>query len=156
TILPAIHFIYDVASNPEMREKMHKEQQKVLAQHGTAFIKEALQDMTYLDACLRETLRLNTNAVTIYRKTARDMTFSNGVCIPAGRLCFLNMRAVNRSSGAYNSASGHTPDSKVKKAVEPDFGYVTFGAGRKACPGRFFAVGMLKSLIAWLLRSYDF
>ncbi|KAF5345743.1 hypothetical protein D9758_011873 [Tetrapyrgos nigripes] len=39
--------------------------------------------------------------------------------------------------------------------VTPNAEYIFFGAGRHACPGRFFAVNELKILVAHTLMTYD-
>ncbi|RKP08723.1 cytochrome P450 [Thamnocephalis sphaerospora] len=158
--LPATNFLYDIASHPKVREKIYQEQQQIIARHGTAFSKEALRDMTYLDACLRETLRLHADAVIVARTAMRDVTLSNGTCIPKGRFCFMHVRAFNRAPKFHKNADEYLPDRTAdlpsQRAVTRSPGYVTFGLGRRACPGRFLAVDMLKSLAAWLLRNYDF
>ncbi|KAF7352017.1 hypothetical protein MVEN_01163900 [Mycena venus] len=39
--------------------------------------------------------------------------------------------------------------------VVPDVKYLSFGLGRHACPGRFFAVNELKLMLAHILENYD-
>ncbi|KAF8964278.1 cytochrome P450 [Flammula alnicola] len=39
--------------------------------------------------------------------------------------------------------------------VSLSYNYVTFGTGRHACPGRFFAVNELKAMLAHVLLTYD-
>ncbi|RKP05527.1 cytochrome P450 [Thamnocephalis sphaerospora] len=160
TTFHCTHFIYDVAAHADLRAKMYEEQQQVIAKHGTAFSKEALRDMTYMEACLRETLRLNVNGPGTTRMARSDHTFSNGISIPAGRVCLVHTRAVNRDPDIYKAAEEYLPERAADQSnphaatVMP--GYVTFGMGPSACPARFFAVNELKMLMSCLLRRYDF
>ncbi|EEB93346.1 hypothetical protein MPER_08007, partial [Moniliophthora perniciosa FA553] len=39
--------------------------------------------------------------------------------------------------------------------ISPNTEYLLFGAGRHACPGRFFAVNELKLLLSHVLVNYD-
>jgi len=39
--------------------------------------------------------------------------------------------------------------------VTPRLDYILFGIGRPACPGRFFAVNELKTLLSHVLMNYD-
>ncbi|RKP05483.1 cytochrome P450 [Thamnocephalis sphaerospora] len=154
------HFMYDVAAHPEVRERMYEEQQRIIAKYGTAFSKEALRDMSYMESCLRETLRLNTHAIGTFRKMMTGFTFSNGLSVPAGRLCLVHTRAVNRNDKVYENANEYIPervaDPTNPRAATSVSGYVTFGMGEFGCPGRHFAVGQLKALMAVLIRRYDF
>ncbi|RKP04569.1 cytochrome P450, partial [Thamnocephalis sphaerospora] len=153
--------LYDIAGNAEMRANLYQEQQDIIAQHGTDFTKEALQDMTFLEACLRETLRVHTNFTFSFRVAMRDVTFSNGKHIPAGRNCIVHTRSENRQPDVHTDAEVYMPERAIGPtgqhlATTPGPGYITFGMGRKICPGRFFAVGMLKVLASMLVRDYDF
>ncbi|RKP07147.1 cytochrome P450 [Thamnocephalis sphaerospora] len=154
------HFLYDIAGRPEMRAKLYEEQQQIVAKHGTAFTKEALQDMTYMDACLRETLRLHTGATNAARMSLREVTFANGMSIPAGRLCLVHTWAANRRSDYHGAADDYMPERTAGQpgvcASTTGPSYTTFGMGRTPCPGRFFAISEIKSLAAWLLRRYEF
>ncbi|RKP07144.1 cytochrome P450 [Thamnocephalis sphaerospora] len=160
TLFHTTHFFYDIAGLPGMRARMYEEQQQIIAKHGTDFTKEALQDMTYMDACLRETLRLHTNATSTVRMAMREVTFANGLSIPARRLCFVHSRAANRCANTYEAADDYLPErisaTPGMRASTTGPGYVTFGMGRTACPGRVFIVSVIKSLAAWTLRHYDF
>ena len=47
-------------------------------------------------------------------------------------------------------------DQSIKLGmVTPTLDYLSFGHGRHACPGRFFAVNELKIAMAHLLLTYD-
>ncbi|EEB89777.1 hypothetical protein MPER_12094 [Moniliophthora perniciosa FA553] len=39
--------------------------------------------------------------------------------------------------------------------ANPEVNYLTFGVGKQACPGRFFAVHQLKFLLSYTLLYYD-
>ncbi|RKP04969.1 cytochrome P450 [Thamnocephalis sphaerospora] len=155
----ALHFLYDVAGRPEIRARLYREQQKVVAKHGTAFTIEALSDMQYMDACMRETLRMHVHALGTVRKARRMHTFSNGLSVPAGRRCMLHTQATNFNPEVYDSPSEYMPDRHLGKpgvhstAIGP--AYLIFGLGRHACPGRYYATAQMKMFVAWLLRRYD-
>jgi cytochrome P450 len=46
-------------------------------------------------------------------------------------------------------------ESIKHQSVSPDLNFVSFGTGRHACPGRFFAVYEIKALVAHVLMTYD-
>ncbi|RKP04754.1 cytochrome P450 [Thamnocephalis sphaerospora] len=154
------HFVYNMAGYPNVRARLYEEQQQVIAKHGTAFSTEALEDMKYMDACLRETLRANTHPLGTARKAMQDHTFSNGLSIPAGRKCMIHTYVVNRNADVYDNADEYNPDRIAGQprthstSLGPD--YVTFGLGRHACPGRHFLSAQMKMFMSVILRRYDF
>lgn len=46
-------------------------------------------------------------------------------------------------------------DALKHQAVNTSKEYLTFGLGKHACPGRFFAVNELKSMMAYIVMHYD-
>jgi cytochrome P450 len=161
TIHHCTHFVYEIAARPELRQQILKEQQQMIAQHGPAFTKETMRDMVYLDACLHESLRLNVSAIGTFRKALCNVEFSNGMCIPDGRICFVNTHEVNCQETVYeNTASEFMPerwmDNPSIRSYSTSSTFSTFGYGKHACPGRVFATSQLKVMMAWLIRNYDF
>ncbi|RKP09838.1 cytochrome P450, partial [Thamnocephalis sphaerospora] len=114
----------------------------------------------YLEACLRESLRLNTIPLALFRQAVQNVTFANGITIPAGRVCLFNMHAMNHNASVYKDAQAYLPDRSMDqpnlRATTTSPSYVTFGLGRSSCPGRFLAVAEMMAFAAWLLRRYDF
>jgi cytochrome P450 len=160
TVHHAVHFVYDIASYPLVRKRIFEEQQQIIARYGTVFSKEAVQDMVYLDACLHESLRLNVSIIATFRKALCDTEFSNGMQIPKGRICFINANQVNCEDSTYqNTGNEYLPERWLATpnvhsySVSPSFS--TFGYGRHACPGRYYAASQLKTMMAWLVRSFD-
>ncbi|RKP09820.1 cytochrome P450 [Thamnocephalis sphaerospora] len=155
-----LHLVYDIAGHEHIRARLHQEQQQAVAKHGDKITREALSDMTYLDACLRESLRLNSAPIAMFRIAMQDVTFSNGISIPAGRTCFSYTRAANRNPGVYQSADEYLPERAADRpnlrATTTGPSYLALGLGRKSCPGRFIVAAKAMSIAAWLLRRYDF
>ncbi|GAW17465.1 hypothetical protein ANO14919_069220 [Xylariales sp. No.14919] len=52
-------------------------------------------------------------------------------------------------------APGSTPHEGQLDAAKPTTTYLTFGYGRHSCPGRWFAVLMLKMITAYIVLNYD-
>lgn len=107
------------------------------------------------------------------RKVLKPLTLSDGLNIPAGvtieiptvgivsdpdivpdagqfdpwRYC--NLREKARQEGSIQGAAQHQLASVTQDNL-------TFGYGRHACPGRFFAANEIKIIVANALLTYDF
>jgi hypothetical protein len=110
--------------------------------------------------------------VILEGKAVRDIKFSNGLSIKSGSYLSIPGGAILESNGAstsppsgnsiptteYNAFRFSDPDSaksntNLATSISP--GNITFGHGRMSCPGRYFAVYLIKALVVDLLTRYD-
>lgn len=110
---------------------------------------------------------------SFHRKVLRSFTLSNGQVMPAGMLIELPAIGIYNDDALFpdhdnfdalrfwklRQANGNC-DSKIDKTASAQAVCVrptnlTFGYGRHACPGRFFAVSEIKILLAVILVNYD-
>ncbi|KAF5571515.1 cycloheximide-inducible CIP70 (cytochrome P450 family) [Fusarium phyllophilum] len=106
------------------------------------------------------------------RKVLKPFTLSNGQVIPAGVTIEIPAVAVSSDSNVFPHAEKFDPlrfyrlrteakdGGSVEKAANNQFVSVnqsslTFGYGRHACPGRFFAANEIKMILAHALLQYD-
>lgn len=108
---------------------------------------------------------------TFNRKVMRDFTLSNGQRIPAGTLIETMSHAVYQDSQIYSGPSpadvfdgfrayklrkaGGARENARNQFVTTNEENLMFGYGPHACPGRFFAAGEIKMLVARFLLDYD-
>ncbi|KAF5024477.1 hypothetical protein F66182_3417 [Fusarium sp. NRRL 66182] len=107
------------------------------------------------------------------RKVLKPFTLSNGQAIPTGVIIEIPAVGVNADSDVFPDADKFDPlrfyrirtqakeDGSAEKAANNQFVSVnqdslTFGYGRHACPGRFFAANEIKMILAQALLRYDF
>ncbi|KAK2061272.1 cytochrome P450, partial [Colletotrichum caudatum] len=137
----------------------------------------ALQNMKKLDSFLKETMRLSPiSEATFQRKVLKSMKPPNGQTIPEGMSNEIPSGGVNcdperfpdpetfdalrfykvREAKAH-AASGTQAADVVMQSQFVSVGttHLTFGYGKHACPGRFFAVSEIKIIMARLLCHYD-
>jgi cytochrome P450 len=108
------------------------------------------------------------------RLSQKPHTFSDGTHVPAGVLIGASAWTRHMDESAYtnadtfapfrfehppNTAGGDDDDAKAprprRQFTTTDLQYLTFGHGRHACPGRFFAGNELKAMFVHVLRTYD-
>uniref|UniRef100_A0A8D3CKL0 Lanosterol 14-alpha demethylase n=1 Tax=Scophthalmus maximus TaxID=52904 RepID=A0A8D3CKL0_SCOMX len=112
-----------------LQERCYAEQKAVCGENLPPLDYDQLKDLSLLERCLKETLRLRPPIMTMMRM-ARSPQTAAGYTIPR----YLND----------NPAAGEK------------FAYVPFGAGRHRCIGENFAYVQIKTIWSTLLRMYDF
>ncbi|CAG8647832.1 16054_t:CDS:2, partial [Cetraspora pellucida] len=97
--------------------------------------------------------------------TKDSFTFSNGATIPKGRDVFIMQKDSAFSNKFYGETAHefqpkrhlishsngnvvHSPATKVDRSLS------TFGGGKHACPGRFFAVNEIKICLHKMILKY--
>ncbi|KAF4509818.1 hypothetical protein G6O67_001762 [Ophiocordyceps sinensis] len=174
TTLTATNFFYDVASLPDFAAQVCDEIREALASNGGAFTSNALQSMKMLDSALKETLRVHPPGLASFqRKVLQSFTLSNRQVVPAGVMIEIPTVAINSDTAVFPDADRFDPlrfyklrkqareEGSVEAAALNQFvsisqSSLTFGYGRHACPGRFFAANEMKMIVAHALLKYDF
>ena len=120
---------------------------------------------THINSSNRDLLYLET--VSLSRKVLTDLTLSDGTFLPRGTYVVANVVGMHTDPAYYPSPTkfdpfrfadlrSSSPDEANKhQMVNTSAEYLSFGHGRHACPGRYFAVNELKALMCWLLMNYD-
>jgi len=142
----------------------------VVAEEG--WTKAGMDKMLKLDSFLRETQRLEgTTILSLNRLALSPFTFSNGMTVPAGTYIAVPMSAAHRDERIHAHADefdgfrftklreseGDAPTSRHHgHMVSTSTEQLSFGLGRHACPGRFFAANEVKALFAHILVTYEF
>ncbi|KAJ7760790.1 cytochrome P450 [Mycena olivaceomarginata] len=139
-----LHALYTLAANLQYVQPLREEIESVLRTEGWS--KAGIQKLVKLDSFLKESARfVPGGAVAVLRQVMKDFTFSDGTTVPAG--------GHHDEVGLVHSKAG---EGIKHQMVTPTPDYLSFGLGRHACPGRFFAVNEQKMLLAHILVTYDF
>jgi len=106
-------------------------------------------------------------AFSVSQRTAvNDYTFSDGTLIPRGTMVAVALDNVNLNEKNYPDPLTFDPWRFVKLKEQDTTGKrfdivttgldsLSFGYGRHACPGRYFAACELKLMFAHLVMNYD-
>ncbi|KAI6124825.1 cytochrome P450 [Pisolithus croceorrhizus] len=154
---PAVHTfcqaLLNLAENPQYAQVLRDEVEEVVSKHG--WTKEALSKMQKVDGFFKETQRFEGMSVLgLTRIAMNDFTLADGTFIPQGTILAF---PVPNAFEPFRFADKRNKESKGSKhqmvALTPDV--LSFGLGTRACPGRFFAATVLKTMLAHIVVSYD-
>ncbi|KAF8270428.1 cytochrome P450 [Lactarius quietus] len=158
--------LYHLLSNPEYIEPLRRDVETAVAEEG--WTKAGMDKMLKIDSFLRESQRIYAlGIVGMSRLALRPFTFSNGVTVPAGTLISAPVNAIHADGEIYPNPEEFDGFRFAKlreqdgvpvvgqQSMSTSADYLTFGYGRHACPGRFFAANEVKALLAHILVTYD-
>lgn len=124
----------------------------------------SLQDLStlvYLEATIRENLRLNPAIPVTTRAAITDVVLSDGTLVPKGTRAVLSFYAAMRSKAVWgDDALEFKPDRWIDpstgllKPICP-FKFPAFLAGPRACLGKKLAMVELKMMLAVVLTRFD-
>ncbi|KAJ6472648.1 cytochrome P450 [Mycena vulgaris] len=161
-----LHALYNLAARLEYVEPLREEIKAVIKAEGWS--KAAILKMVLLDSFLKESARfVPGGAVMCTREALKPFTFSDGTTLPAGTLAAVGVLAEHHEQNNYANGDTFDPfrfarmrddagEGNKHQMVTPSLDFLTFGLGRTACPGRFFAVNEQKLMMAHIIVTYDF
>ncbi|CAN1767452.1 Xanthotoxin 5-hydroxylase CYP82C4 [Linum perenne] len=113
-----------------------------------------LENLTYLHAVIRETLRMNpAGPISVPRVASEDITI-RGYHVPKGTRFFANFWKLHRNPEIFTEPNEFRPERFHDKGR--DFEYLPFGTGRRSCPGMNFGMEVVQLTAARLLQAFDF
>jgi ent-kaurene oxidase len=169
--ITAIHAVYDLCGHPELMDELRDEAVQELGAHG--WTDGALLRLRKMESFLKESGRHNSaGIVSFQRLVIAPIRLSNGYTIQPGTHICAASDARSRDPALYEEPLAFRPlrfysppGTRSDDAGEIDaanlFSSVAagdswFGAGRQACPGRWYASAQIKLVLCILLIDYEF
>ncbi|XP_074055589.1 cytochrome P450 3A4-like [Macrotis lagotis] len=147
---------YNLATHPEIQEKLQKEIDEVLTTKESVTY-DALVQMEYLDMVISENLRLFPIAGRIER-VAKKTVEINGLTIPKGTVVMAPPFVLHRNPEYWPEPEEFHPErfSKENKESINPYMYLPFGVGPRNCIGMRFALMSMKVATSQLLQKFSF
>ncbi|KAG2319403.1 hypothetical protein Bca4012_054350 [Brassica carinata] len=121
-----------------------------------------LKDLVYLQAIVKETLRLYPPIPLIaYREVTEAFDIANGrFHVPSGTQLLVNAWKIHRDPSLWSNSVSFEPERFLTINREIDVGgqsykLLPFGLGRKACPAIPLGMRMVQYILARVLQSFD-
>jgi cytochrome P450 len=149
--------------HPDAWNKLKQEQQDMIAKVGKGMSKKDLDEQCpWLDAVIRETLRLRPVPSTEVRQTKSSIVME-GQQIPKDWMVLLNVRQTHENDpktvlpdGSHMDIKlGFKPERWLDEKTKPDQ-WIPFGEGARRCMGERLAMTEMKVFLATLARRVDF
>ncbi|KAK8092856.1 cytochrome P450 [Apiospora kogelbergensis] len=166
--ITTIHALYDICANAEFKEELRAEAVEEMGKNGWSY--KSMLRLHKMDSFLRESGRVNSaGVVSFQRLTLAPIRLSNGFLVPAGTHICAASDARSRDPMLYKSPTEfqplrfYTPPTVTEYEPSGNTLFTSvargdswFGAGRQACPGRWYASAQIKLVLCLLLIDYEF
>ncbi|KAJ9692887.1 hypothetical protein PVL29_011811 [Vitis rotundifolia] len=119
-----------------------------------------IPNLLYLQAFIKETLRLYTAVPLSVPHEAMEDCHVAGYHIPKGTRLFVNAWKLHRDPSVWSDPEDFQPEKFLTTHADLDvlgqhFELIPFGSGRRSCPGITMALKLLPLVIGRLLQGFD-
>lgn len=145
---------YALATNPEVRGRLHEELDRVLGRRSPTV--EDLRQLPYTLQVVKEVLRLYP-AVTVYARDAVAADQIGGYEVPAGTSVLLWSYYTHRHPDFWDEPESFDPDrwTREREAARHHHAYHPFAAGPRICLGNNFSLLESHLLLAILASRFE-
>uniref|UniRef100_A0A1W7RAQ8 Putative cytochrome P450 301a1, mitochondrial n=1 Tax=Hadrurus spadix TaxID=141984 RepID=A0A1W7RAQ8_9SCOR len=145
--------IYYLAKNPTAQEKAYTEVSKILSK-GEPITSKIMNELHYLKACIKESMRIMPIASGTVRALDRDIVLS-GYRIPAGVVIMFQNFTACRQEKYFPQADKYLPERWLtdEKDHHP-FLFLPFGFGRRMCIGRRIAEQEMMLILTKIIQNF--
>ncbi|XP_027367110.1 geraniol 8-hydroxylase-like [Abrus precatorius] len=147
----------ELIHNPEAMAKAKKELEETVG-IGNPVEESDIGRLPYLQAVIKESLRLHPPAPLLLPRRAKIDVQVCGYTIPKGSQVLINEWAIGRNPNIWDNAHVFSPERFLGSDIDVkghNFQLTPFGSGRRICPGSPLAIRMLHLMLGSLINSFD-
>ncbi|KAF8774901.1 hypothetical protein HU200_005185 [Digitaria exilis] len=159
----ALEYVFvELVRNPRVMAKLRAEVMSIVPKGREMVMEEDLNDMAYLKAVVKETLRYHIPAPFLIPHVSMADCEVEGYMIPAGTRVMLNVWALAMDPNVWEKPEEFMPERFMEGGSAAamdfrgnDFSFLPFGSGRRMCAGINFAMPMIELMIANLVYHFN-
>ncbi|XP_013185000.2 cytochrome P450 4C1 [Amyelois transitella] len=144
-----------IGSYPEVQKRIFEELHDVFGNSDRDVEKHDLSKLVYLEAVLKESMRLYTIVPVVARRLNCNVKLKN-YTLAAGRTCFMFLFGIHRHPIWGEDGDKFKPERWLDPATLPDNpnAFAGFSIGRRMCIGKSYAYMSMKTTLAHVMRHY--
>lgn len=146
----------EMVKKPEILGTATEELDRVVG-HSRLVTEGDIPNLPYIEAIVKETMRLHPVAPLLMPRQSRKDTSLFGYDIPTGTRVLVNVWAIGRDPAVWDAPKEFRPDRFLGSRMDvrgQDFELLPFGSGRRMCPGLNLGLTMVQLNLANLLHSF--
>lgn len=137
----------------DKQEILRDEIRKILPDKSSSLTVENLENIPYLKACVKESIRIYPAGSGTARRTDHDLEI-DGYKIPKGVDFVINTEALMCDSKYFSEADKFLPERWLNDAPTHPFVYLPFGYGPRLCIGKKITDFILEIGLIEVLRNF--
>ncbi|XP_034833653.1 cytochrome P450 4C1-like isoform X1 [Maniola hyperantus] len=154
TTATALQFAFMLLANhPDDQDKIVEEYSKLFGSSNQRLTLNDLSKMKYLEACIKESLRLYPPVYFIERKSNKPLKLRNIETTSHTKFTIM-IFDLHRRSDQFIEPLEFRPERFLKEPTWHPFAYLPFSAGKRNCIGQKFAMMEMKLAISAVLSKY--
>ncbi|XP_020238203.1 cytochrome P450 93A3 [Cajanus cajan] len=150
----------ELINHPNIMLKARQEIDSVVG--NTRLVEESdIPNLPYVQSIVKETMRLHPTGPLIGRQTTENCNI-NGYDIPARASVFVNIWAIGRDPNHWESPLEFKPERFLDEEGQSpldlkgqNFELLSFGAGRRSCPGASLALQIIPTTLAGMIQCFE-
>ncbi|KAL7946065.1 cytochrome P450 family protein [Trichoderma barbatum] len=156
--LALTYILWDLARHPEWQDQIRTELLTLpLKEDGLPGF-DGIMSAQNLDACIRESNRLNPLSSGRAERVVPTTKAYNGVVLPAGTVVSTSTLAIHHRPDVFRFPHAYMPDRWLE-ADEANLrtmgsSFIPFGYGARLCLGKAFAMAEIKLLVAGIVMEF--
>ncbi|XP_039814885.1 trimethyltridecatetraene synthase-like isoform X2 [Panicum virgatum] len=149
----------ELLRKPEVLAKVTEELDRVVGR-GRLVGEGDIPSLPYLDAVVKETMRLHPVAPLLIPRVSREDTAVAGYDIPRGTRVLVNVWAIGRDPAVWGDAAEEFRPERFVGGEEAadvkgqDLRLLPFGSGRRMCPAHGLGLRMVQLVLANLVHGF--
>ncbi|VDM97339.1 unnamed protein product [Thelazia callipaeda] len=144
-------FLHLMGTNPDIQAKVQREVDEILGEEDRYVTYEDLGQFKYLEACIKETLRMFPSVPIIARLLTEDTKIGNNI-LPSGTGVVIIASMVHRDPKYWPDPEVFKPERFISSELKHPYSYIPFSAGARNCIGQRFAIMEEKCVLALLMK----
>ncbi|KAM0879803.1 hypothetical protein ACQ4PT_033985 [Festuca glaucescens] len=147
----------ELLKKPEVFAKATEELDRVVGR-GRWVTEKDIPSLPYVDAIVKETMRLHPVAPMLVPRLSREDTSIGGYDIPAGTRVLVSVWSIGRDPELWDAPEEFMPERFIGSRLDvkgQDYELLPFGSGRRMCPGYSLGLKVIQVSLANLLHGFE-
>ncbi|KAL0333435.1 UNVERIFIED_CONTAM: Iridoid oxidase [Sesamum angustifolium] len=147
----------ELLRNPDAMKKLQDEVDRIVGR-GRKLEESDLNNMPYLQATVKEILRLHPVFPMLLPRNSMQDTEFMGYVVPKNTQIFVNAWAIHRDPASWSDPLSFKPERFLGSDIDykgQNFELLPFGSGRRTCIGLALGHRMVSLTLASLVQAFD-
>ncbi|KAH0745726.1 hypothetical protein KY285_007383 [Solanum tuberosum] len=143
--------------NPKAMKKVQEEIRNLIGNKGIVN-EDDIQNMSYLRAVIKETLRLFPPIPLLIARESMKKSTLEGYELQPRTIVYVNAWAITRDPEIWENPEEFMPERFLNSDIDfkgQDYEFIPFGAGRRGCPAMALGVASVELALSNLLYAFD-